>query len=133
MLFAIGTAHAADHPAASAEADASKPFVVKIHPDWCGTCERTEETVVMLRDTTTGTPRIVVLDVTSRESVEQSRAEADRLGLRAFFDANKSKTGTIGILHGATREVVKILKGETELTAYLEALAIAAGQVEESS
>jgi len=65
----------------------SKPFVVKIHADWCGTCTRMNPTFEALREQESGDARIVVLDVTDKQSLAASTAEADRLGIRSFFDA----------------------------------------------
>ncbi len=69
-----------------------------------------------------------MLDVTDRESLARATAEADRLRIRAFFDAYKSKTGTVGILDGVTREPVSVLKGETDVAKYEAALATAQGR-----
>ena len=57
-----------------------------------------------------------MFDVTDRGAIERSRAEAQRLGLEAFFDAHKSKTGTVAVLNGATREPVSVMKGETRIS-----------------
>ena len=40
-----------------------------------------------LREQESGDARIVVLDVTDKQSLAASTAEADRLGIRSFFDA----------------------------------------------
>ena len=50
----------------------------------------------------------VVLDVTDRETVAASSAEAKRLGLDAFFSQYKSSTGTIAVLDPETREPVEV-------------------------
>jgi thiol-disulfide isomerase/thioredoxin len=127
VAFGVASGAAGNHHQVSAAADASKPFVVKIHADWCGTCTKLNPTIEALQTKVGDNVRIVVLDVTDRESVKRSTAEADRLGIRAFFDANKSKTGTVGVLDGATREPVVVLKGETDVAKYEAALAKAAG------
>jgi thiol-disulfide isomerase/thioredoxin len=128
VAFGVATGAAGDHHQISAADDASKPFVVKIHADWCGTCQRLEATIEALRERTGDDVRIVVLDVTDRESLARATAEADRLRIRAFFDAYKSKTGTVGILDGVTREPVSVLKGETDVAKYEAALATAEGR-----
>ena len=128
VAFGVATGAAGDHHQISAGDDASKPFVVKIHADWCGTCQRLDSTFEALRKRTGDDARIVVLDVTDRESLVRATAEADRLRIRAFFDAYKSKTGTVGILDGVTREPVSVLKGETDVAKYEAALATAQGR-----
>ena len=102
--------------------DASKPFLVKIHADWCGTCTRMNPTFEVLEKKVGEEARIVVLDVTDKETVAASTAEADRLGLRTFFDQYQSKTGTVGVLRGDTRETVEIMKGVTDEARYEAAL-----------
>jgi thiol-disulfide isomerase/thioredoxin len=106
----------------SADADASKPFLVKIHADWCGTCARMNPTFEALEQKLGDQTRIVVLDVTDKETVAASRSEADRLGIRTFFDQYKSRTGTVGVLRGDTRETVALLSGETDVARYEEVL-----------
>ncbi len=128
VAFGVATGAAGDHHQVSAADDASKPFVVKIHADWCGTCQKLNATLEDLRQRTGDDARIVVLDVTDRESLARATAEADRLRIRAFFDAYKSKTGTVGILDGVTREPVSVLKGETDVAKYEAALATAQGR-----
>lgn len=104
---------------------ADTPFIVKIHADWCGTCTRMDPTFDELDAKLGGKARIVVLDVTDQESVARSTLEADRLGLRTFFDRYKSQTGTVGVLDGTTREPLTILKGETDTAPYVAAVAAA--------
>lgn len=109
----------------SKAAGADTPMVVKIHADWCGTCTRMNPTFDELDVKLEGKARIVVLDVTDQQAVARSTAEADRLGVRAFFDQYKSKTGTVGVLNGTTGEPVLILKGETDTAPYVAAVASA--------
>ncbi|MFQ5417344.1 MAG: TlpA family protein disulfide reductase, partial [Myxococcota bacterium] len=111
----------------SAEEDTVKPFIVKVHADWCGTCTQLEPTFEALDAKYRDSARLVVFDVTDRQSLEKSRAEADRLGLRAFFEANKFKTGIIAVIDGRTRETVAIFGGETDARAYDAAIASALG------
>ena len=120
-LVALATAAQAGAPQVSAQEDAARPFIVKIHADWCGTCTRLEPTWEALRSRYGDEVRFVVLDVTDREAVARSAALAESLGLTAFFDANKSKTGTVGVLD-ARGETVKVLKGELDPAAYVAAL-----------
>ena len=109
----------------SASQDSSKPFVVKIHADWCGTCTRLNGPLEALHQQVGDGARIVVLDVTDRKAVAASTAEADRLGIRGFFDQYKGRTGTVGVLDGSTRETVAVLKGEMDVAVYEKAIATA--------
>ena len=84
LVFATALAQAGDTQVSASE-DASRPFVVKIHADWCGTCRRLEGPLESLQDREGANARYVVLDVTDRDVAAASLAEAERLGIRAFY------------------------------------------------
>jgi thiol-disulfide isomerase/thioredoxin len=115
-------AKAGSDEAVSADADASRPFLVKIHADWCGTCTRMNPTFEVLEKKVGSESRIVVLDVTDKATTAAARAEAERLGVTGFFDEYKSRTGTVGVLRGDSREVVQVIKGATDPARYVTAL-----------
>ena len=125
VFVALLAAVALGGPALSSET--SKPLFVKVHADWCGTCTKLEPTWSALQQEFGGEASFVVLDVTDRGKLDQAQAEADRLGIDAFFAAYKAKTGTIGILDGSTGEPLVVLKGETNVSRYREALERARG------
>lgn len=102
--------------------ETAQPLFVKVHADWCGTCTRLEPTWSALEEEFGGKATFVVLDVTDRAALTRAQAEADRLGIGAFFAAHKARTGTIGILDGRTGEPLAVMKGETEVARYREAL-----------
>jgi thiol-disulfide isomerase/thioredoxin len=117
-LFALALAAGA----AQAESEAAKPMIVKIHADWCGTCTRLNSTMAEVKEKIGGDAVIVVLDVTDREAVAASTAKADELGIRAFFDRYKGKTGTVGVI-AADGTTVSVMKGELDPDKYVAALA----------
>ena len=117
-----GNAAAGSGEAVSAAEDASKPFLVKIHADWCGTCTRMNPTFEALEQKVGSESRIVVLDVTDKTTTAAARTEAERLGVTAFFEEYKSKTGTVGVLRGDDRAVVQVIKGATDPARYVSAL-----------
>ncbi len=128
-LLALGAASgAALAGSVSAAEDPTAPFVVKIHADWCGTCTRLTPMLDALESSVGDGARFVVLDVTDKQALARSQAEAERLGIVAFFDRYKSNTGTVGILHGTSREPVSVLKGELDVAVYEEALVAARGE-----
>ncbi len=120
-LLSAVSAQAAD-TAVSAAKDVSKPFVVKIHADWCGTCRMLEPTLTALDEKMGPSARVVVLDVTDRGTYAAAAAEAKRLGIESFFDRYKSRTGIVGVLDGSTREIIAVLSGELDITVYERAL-----------
>ena len=100
---------------------AGRPMVVKIHADWCGTCAKLVPIFEALERDLGNQALIVTLDVTDRPTLERSREQADRLGIRGFFDANQSKTGTVAVLDARGR-VVAVSRGEIDPAWYIEAL-----------
>ena len=126
-LALLGLAAMLAFALASHAEEPAKPMIVKIHADWCGTCTALEDTFEALEPQVGGDARIVILDVTDREAVARSQAEADRLGIRAFFDAHKSKTGTVGVLDAGGAPVV-VMRGEMDPAKYVAAVKTAAGE-----
>ena len=123
ILFAGALASAGEAVSVvSAEADASRPFLVKIHADWCGTCNRLEAPLSALRESHGSEIRYVTLDVTDRAATDRAGQEAERLGIKGFFDAHKGKTGTVAVIHGVTRQPVAVFKGELDGSVYEAAL-----------
>jgi len=118
-MLALAAAVQADH---HEEAEAMVPLVVKIHADWCGTCVKLNPTMAELGEELGATARLVVLDVTDKDAVAKSAAEAKALGISAFFDAYKSKTGTVAVLRPGTEEPVAVYKGELSTEPYLAAV-----------
>jgi hypothetical protein len=63
-----------------------------------------------------------VLDVTDKDALAKSSAEAEALGITGFFDAYKSQTGTVAVLRPGAAEPVAVYKGETATAPYLAAV-----------
>lgn len=106
---------------AAAAEEGGQPMIVKIHADWCGTCTKLNTTFDELQTEVGEEAQLVILDVTDKDAVARSTAEADRLGIREFFDRYKGKTGTVGVI-AADGEVVVVLKGEFDPAPYVTAL-----------
>lgn len=118
-LLLMGTA-----TAAQADAGSDKPTVVKIHASWCGTCAKLEGTWAELKATYGDTANFVVFDVTDKQALTESRAEAKRLGLMNILDEYKSSTGTIAVV-GADGKTLDVFKGVSDAKKYDEALGLA--------
>jgi thiol-disulfide isomerase/thioredoxin len=111
-------------PVISAEAIArsNKPFVVKLHAQWCAVCMVTKRVWSEIEETYAGRVHLVVLDFTTSATTEASRAEATRLGLQKFFDEYGGATGTVAVLDGRTREVTASIGGSRDFSAYRAAI-----------
>jgi thiol-disulfide isomerase/thioredoxin len=113
---ALGLALGALFSGGAAASEPAAPLVVKIHADWCGTCTRMAPSWNSVSTSLGSKARFVVLDVTDAGKLDLANAEAERLGIRGFFDGHKSKTGTVGILD-ATGHPVAVFKGELDADA----------------
>jgi thiol-disulfide isomerase/thioredoxin len=97
---------------------ATRPFVVKIHAQWCPVCMLTKGTWTKLQKAYSAGVNLVVFDVTNKETTEASRAEAKRLGLEAFFEAHSGDLGSVYILDGVSKEVKGSVSGSRNLSEY---------------
>ena len=103
---------------ATPRAESTAPYLVKIHADWCGVCNRLTPLWTQLGEEYGDSVQMVLLDVTDREAVDDSTREAARLGLGPFFDSHKGQTGTIALLDGTTRESLAVFRGEMDIARY---------------
>ena len=101
----------------------SKPYVVKIHAEWCGICKAIAATWEQLRSEVGDRATLVTLDVTDRGSVEASIARAEGLGIGEFLKEYRRQTGTVAVIDCKTLEPVSILRAEQDLSKYQEAIA----------
>jgi thiol-disulfide isomerase/thioredoxin len=111
-------------PAISAAeaANPSKPYVVKLHAQWCPVCMLTKPVWSRIVASYSTRANLVVFDFTNQATTDTSRAEAKRLGLEKFFDENAGWTGTIAILDGRSKEAVKSIHGSRDFDEYRSAI-----------
>lgn len=64
----------------------------------------------------------MVLDVTNEERFRDTVRVARYMGIGAFLERHMEETGTVAVLHGATREPVQLFRGEGDVEAYLAAI-----------
>ena len=128
MLLGVGFSLYVRNPAPSVPplsaeaATAGKPYVVKLHAQWCVTCMMTKRVWAQIEETYANRANLVVLDFTTDADAEASRAEAMRLGLTNFFDEYGGATGTIVILDGRTKEVTASINGSRDFSEYRAAI-----------
>ena len=108
--------------AAAEIADTRKPYVIKLHAQWCPLCMITKDVWAQIETTYGDRVRLLVLDFTNEANTAASRAEAKRLGLEPFFDQFDGATGIVVVLDGATRQVTASIKGSRDFAEYRTAI-----------
>lgn len=103
-------------------AKTGKPYVVKLHAQWCPVCMVTKDVWTQIERAYAQRVNLVVLDFTTDANTEASRAEAARLGLTKFFDEYGGATGSIVVLDGGTREVAASINGSRDFAEYRAAI-----------
>lgn len=99
-----------------------RPWVVKLHAQWCPVCMSTKRVWSEIEATYAGRVRLVVFDFTSEATTAASRAEAQRLGLTEFFDESGFVTGPIVVLDSSTREIRAWINGSRDFDEYRAAI-----------
>jgi hypothetical protein len=121
VLYAWNAAPAVPPVAVDASTSA-RPYVVKLHAQWCPVCLVTKDVWSQIETAYAGQVNLLVLDFTTEAKTEASRAEARRLGLDAFFDEVVGATGVIVVLDGRTREILSWLDGDRDSSEYRTAI-----------
>ena len=103
-------------------ANTSRPYVVKLHAQWCPICMLTKTVWSQIEAAYSGRANLVVFDFTNEATTDQSRAEAKRLGLERFFDDNAGTTGTIAVVDGRTKEETTSIHGVRRFEEYRAAI-----------
>jgi hypothetical protein len=126
LLYAGNPAPVALPVAAADLANPARPYVIKLHAQWCPVCMVTKGVWGEIEQTYAGRVNLVVFDFTRAADVAAARAEAKRLGLEPFFDEYAGATGLVVVL-SAGREVLASIKGSRDFTEYRAAIDAALG------
>lgn len=109
-------------PITAAEAsNPSKPFVVKLHAQWCPVCMITTSMWTQIEEAYAGRVNFLVLDFTNDQTTDASRAAAERVGLGRVFEETGS-TGVVLIVDGHTKEVTATIAGSRDFAEYRAAI-----------
>jgi len=100
----------------------ARPYVVKLHAQWCPVCMVTKGVWSEIEKTYAGRVNLVVLDFTTEAKADESKAEATRLGLTKFFDEYGGATGTIVVLDSKTKDVTASISGSRDFATYRAAI-----------
>ena len=122
VLYVSNAAPAVAPVAADEAARSGKPYVIKLHAQWCAVCLVTKDVWSEIEQRYANRVTLVVLDFTNDANREASQAEAKRLGLQEFFDEYGGATGTIAVLDGRTRKVLASIDGNRDFAEYRTAI-----------
>ena len=95
----------------------NKIILAEIYASWCPGCKNIQPTLDLLAK---DFPQIelVQLDVSTPSKAEASQKVAKDLKIIDFYDVNKSKTATVGVIVPTTGEVVSIFHNENNEELY---------------
>ena len=103
-------------------ANPGRPYVIKLHAQWCPACMVTKSVWSRIEETYAGRVNLVVLDFTDETNTAASGREAKRLGLDDFFEEYAGATGFVVVLDGDTRRVTAAIKGSRDFSEYRTAI-----------
>lgn len=110
-------------PALSTEAVSSgRPFVVKLHAQWCPVCMGTKGVWSEIEQAYADRANLVVWDFTNEATTAATQAEAARLGLEKVFEEYWGATGLIVVVDGRTRQVTGEVGGVEDFATYRVAI-----------
>ena len=112
-MFSFGAALALDD---------ETPLFVTITAESCYTCQKLKPIVKNLEENYEGKVAFITLDVSSRNSIEESRETADKFGMGEFFNKNRSSLPKVGILCPDGKKVKSEFLGELNQEIYEKAL-----------
>jgi thiol-disulfide isomerase/thioredoxin len=96
---------------AAADVDSTRPYVIKLHAQWCPVCRVGKGAWSEIEEAYADRVNLLVLDFTNETTTEASRVEATRLGLEAFFDEYSGVTGPVAVLDGRNKKVTALVSG----------------------
>jgi thiol-disulfide isomerase/thioredoxin len=99
----------------------SRPYVIKLHAQWCPKCLMTKGAWSDLQARYAGRVNFLVFDYTNQRTTDASEVDARRIGLGEFFE-NAGGTGSVIVLDGRTKEVVSRISGVQDVEAYAAAV-----------
>ena len=98
-----------------------KIILAEIYASWCPGCKNIQPTLdLLVRDL----PQIelIQLDVSTPSKAEASQKRAKDLKIIDFYNVNKSKTATVGVILPTTGEIVSVFHNENNEELYKPAI-----------
>ncbi len=105
----------------STEGQEKKILLVEIFASWCPGCKNIQPTLDQLTKEVSGI-NLIQLDVSTPSKAKLAAKKAQELKIEEFYESNKSKTATVGVIVPTTGEVVTIFQNNNKLTEYKSAI-----------
>ena len=121
VMYRANTAPVAPAISAAEASNPTRPFVVKLHAQWCAVCMITTSVWSRIQDEYSGRVNFLVLDFTDERTTEASRAAAARVGLGQIFE-DAGSTGVVLVVDGRTKEVTASIGGSRDFAEYRGAI-----------
>jgi thiol-disulfide isomerase/thioredoxin len=121
VMYLGNTAPVAPAISAAEASNPSKPFVVKLHAQWCAVCMITTSVWSQIEKEYSRRVNFLVLDFTDEQTTDRSRVEAERVGLGRIFEEAGS-TGVVLVVDGRTKEVTASIGGSRDVAEYRAAI-----------
>ena len=96
-----------------------RPVVAVIAADWCPYCKNVDPVLKGVMADYKDKFNMVIFDVTNAKTSAAAAANAEKLGLTEFFNANKDKTSTVAVIKD--KEVVYKTSNNTKKSDYTKA------------
>lgn len=117
------TSSATAKPAAAGQMkEKAMPIVAVVKASWCPACKKIEPTMMGLMKDYMTKATWVVFDVSTKESAEASRKQAEKLGLKDFFAQYGAKTSTVAIIDPHSKKLLKVFMAEGDRSKYVQAI-----------
>jgi thiol-disulfide isomerase/thioredoxin len=120
-MYVFNAAPAAPAISAAEASDPSRPFVVKLHSQWCHLCLITTQAWSQIEKEYSGRVNFLVLDFTDDQTTDASKAAAERVGLGRVFEESGS-TGVVLVVDGRTKNVAASIAGSRDVAEYRAAI-----------
>jgi hypothetical protein len=122
IMYAKNAAPAVREISSAEAAEFGKPFVVKLHAQWCANCMLTKSVWSQIEQAYSSRAHLVVFDFTNNATTEASRTRAKRIGLEKFLEEHGGDTGTIAVLDGRTKKTTAVINGSRDFAEYRAAI-----------
>lgn len=98
-----------------------KIIIAEIYAGWCPGCKNIQPTLDQLVKETSDID-LIQLDVSTPSKAQASSKLAKELNLTDFYNSNKSKTSTVGVIVRKSGEIVSLFENNNKIEDYKAAI-----------